>query len=165
MQEWWVQIDLSCLGRTIYAWQFLGAKPLTQFRHRWAERNHSDDYTDSEPVSRLPNSLGPSAKLRTNVRVFCLWCHAIGERTPRADVLSTRLQGRSPTCYGVHFTREFTITWTIVYSRQFSTTANKLCPCWLTTKSITHLFLTSSKVALVTTPSSDSFLAVSVRKR
>ena len=39
---WWFNVDLSCLGRTIYAWQFLGAKPPIQFRHRWAERNHSD---------------------------------------------------------------------------------------------------------------------------
>ncbi len=41
----WVNVDLSCLARTIYAQQFLGAKPLIQFRHRWAwwvERNHSD---------------------------------------------------------------------------------------------------------------------------
>ncbi len=37
-----VNVDLSCLGRTIYARQFLGAKPPIQFRHRWAERNHSD---------------------------------------------------------------------------------------------------------------------------
>ncbi len=39
---WWFNVDLSCLGRTIYARQFLGAKPPIQFRHRWAERNHSD---------------------------------------------------------------------------------------------------------------------------
>ncbi len=37
----WVNVDLSCLGRTIYARQFLGAKPPIQFHHRWAERNHS----------------------------------------------------------------------------------------------------------------------------
>ncbi len=35
-------VDLSCLGRTIYARQFLGAKPPIPFRHRWAEMNHSD---------------------------------------------------------------------------------------------------------------------------
>ncbi len=29
-----VNVDLSCLGRTIYARQFLGAKPPIQFRHR-----------------------------------------------------------------------------------------------------------------------------------
>ncbi len=29
-----VNLDLSCLGRTIYARQFLGAKPPIQFRHR-----------------------------------------------------------------------------------------------------------------------------------
>ncbi len=36
-------VDLSGLGRTIYARQlFLGAKPPIQFRHRLAEMNHSD---------------------------------------------------------------------------------------------------------------------------
>ncbi len=39
---WWVNVDLSCLGWTIYARQFFGAKPPIQFRHRWAQRNHSD---------------------------------------------------------------------------------------------------------------------------
>ncbi len=39
---WWFNVDLSRLGPTIDAWQFLGAKPPIQFRHRWAERNHSD---------------------------------------------------------------------------------------------------------------------------
>ncbi len=37
----WFNVDLSCLGRTIYARQFLDTKPPIQFRHRWAERNHS----------------------------------------------------------------------------------------------------------------------------
>ncbi len=31
---WRVSVDLSCLGRTIYARQFLGAKPPIKFRHR-----------------------------------------------------------------------------------------------------------------------------------
>ncbi len=38
----WVNVDLSCLGRTIYTRQLLGAKSPIQFRHRWAEMNHSD---------------------------------------------------------------------------------------------------------------------------
>ncbi len=37
----WSNVDLSCLGRTIYARQFLGVKPPIQFRHRCAEMNHS----------------------------------------------------------------------------------------------------------------------------
>ncbi len=37
-----VNVDLSCLGRMIYDRQVLGAKPLIQFRHRSAERNHLD---------------------------------------------------------------------------------------------------------------------------
>ncbi len=39
---WWFNVDQSCLGRTIYARQFLGAKPPIHFHHRCAERNHSD---------------------------------------------------------------------------------------------------------------------------
>ncbi len=39
---WWFNVDLSCLGRTIYVRQFLGAKPPIQFHHRWTERNHTD---------------------------------------------------------------------------------------------------------------------------
>ncbi len=34
-----VNVALYCLFRTIYARQFLGAKPPIQFRHRWAEMN------------------------------------------------------------------------------------------------------------------------------
>ncbi len=37
-----VNLDLSCLGRMIYARQFLSAKLPTQFLHRRAEKNHSD---------------------------------------------------------------------------------------------------------------------------
>ncbi len=44
MWVWWVNLDLSWLGRTIYIRQFFGAKPLTQFRHIWAEMNHSDQF-------------------------------------------------------------------------------------------------------------------------
>ncbi len=40
-------------------------------------------YTDSEPPSRLPNSLMPSAKLRSATCQFLrLWCDTIGGRTP-----------------------------------------------------------------------------------
>ncbi len=35
--EWWFNVDLSCLGRRIYARQFLGAKPPIQFCHRYKE--------------------------------------------------------------------------------------------------------------------------------
>ncbi len=48
---------------TIYARQFLGARPPTQFRHRLAEMNHSNHYTDSNQARWLPNSFMPSAKL------------------------------------------------------------------------------------------------------
>ncbi len=40
-------------------------------------------YTDSEPPSRLPNSLMPTAKLRSaNLLFLCLWCDAVGNLTP-----------------------------------------------------------------------------------
>ncbi len=72
-----VNVDLSCLDRTIYARQFLGAKPPIQFRHRWAEINYSDHYTDPEMASRLPNTLMPSPKLGSaTLPVFTslVWC-------------------------------------------------------------------------------------------
>ena len=56
---WWVNLDLSCLGRTVYARQFLGAKKQIHFCHRWPEINHSDCYTDSKPAIQSPNSLMP----------------------------------------------------------------------------------------------------------
>ena len=77
MLVWRVNLDLSCLGWMIYARQFLGAKPRTQFHHRWAETSHSNHYTDSEQASRLSNLLVPSAKLRkANFPVFTslVWC-------------------------------------------------------------------------------------------
>ncbi len=51
---WWFNVDLSCLGRTINARHFLGAKPPIQLRHRWAQRDHS--YHDSEPPNWMPNA-------------------------------------------------------------------------------------------------------------
>ncbi len=67
----WVNVDLYCLDRTICTRQFLGAKPPIQFRHRWAERNHSDHLYWLRAASQLPNSLMPSAKLRSaNLPVF-----------------------------------------------------------------------------------------------
>ncbi len=85
-----VNLDQSCLGRMIYACQFLGTKPLTQIRHRWAERNHSDHYTDFEQ----PNSLAPSTKPEAQTSQFVhLWCDVVGDRThppaPQADPLTT----------------------------------------------------------------------------
>ncbi len=44
----WVNVDLSCLGQTIYARQLWVPKSLTQFCHRWSEINHSYHFTDSE---------------------------------------------------------------------------------------------------------------------
>ena len=64
---WWVSFDLAVLfGMLIYTRQFWGAKPLTQFRHRLAEMNHLDHYTDSEQASQLPNSLVPSWEMKTS---------------------------------------------------------------------------------------------------
>ncbi len=107
----WVNVDLSWLDRKIYARPILGAKPLIQFRHRWTEMNHSDHlywlrpcpvgYTDSEPPSQLPNSLMPSAKLRSaNLPVFTSLVYAVGDWTPASRTLSGRsnhcaTQGRS----------------------------------------------------------------------
>ena len=68
---------MFCLGRAISARQFLGAKPLTPFHRRWAERNHWDHYTDSEPVRWLPNSLVPTAiswQVHTSQFYAFVWC-------------------------------------------------------------------------------------------
>ncbi len=38
---WWFNVGLYCLGQTL-GQTILGAKSPIQFRHWWAERNHSD---------------------------------------------------------------------------------------------------------------------------
>ncbi len=103
VEVWWVRLDPSCLGRTIYTQQCLGAKPPTQFHHMWAERNHPDHYTGSEQPSQFPTSLMPSAKLRSTNLPFLrgffgvsrsgVWTSA--SRFPSVDALTTKLRGRS----------------------------------------------------------------------
>ena len=86
---WWETLDLSCLGRLIYAGQILCAKQPSQFHHRWAEKNHSDRYTNSKPFSRLPKSLVPSAKLRTvNLLVLHSLCDVVEYQTPASHTPS-----------------------------------------------------------------------------
>ena len=78
--------------------QFLGAKPPTQFLHRWAERNNSDHYTNSEPAS----SLVPNWEAQTSqFYVFGLTGPGIEPRPPApwAEALTTRLRG--PVSMGV----------------------------------------------------------------
>ncbi len=49
-------------------------------------------YTDPEPPSRMPNSLMPSAKVRSaNLPLLRLWCDAVGNLTP----VSRTPRGRS----------------------------------------------------------------------
>ncbi len=81
---WWFNVDLSCLGRTIYARQFLGAKPPIQFRHRWAERNHLDHLYW---LSGMPNSLMPSWEAQTSHFLRLLY-DAVGDRTPASRTSS-----------------------------------------------------------------------------
>ncbi len=45
-------------------------------------------YSDSEPPSRMPNSLMPSPKLRSSNLHF--WCDAVGDRTPASRTPSGR---------------------------------------------------------------------------
>ena len=50
---WWLNVDLSCFGRTIYAVQFWGAKPPIQFCHRWA-KDYGHQFTvdtDNNPMA------------------------------------------------------------------------------------------------------------------
>ncbi len=66
-----VNVDLSCLGRTNYARQLW--VPSHQFNSATGEQKRITQtiYTDYEPPIRLPNSLMPSAKLTsTNLPVF-----------------------------------------------------------------------------------------------
>ncbi len=62
-------------------------------------------YTDSEPPSRMPNSLMPSAKLRSaNFHFLCLWCDAVGDRTPASCTpsgRSTMLRGGGLTVWSI----------------------------------------------------------------
>ena len=62
---WFINVDLSCLGRTIYARQF--CVPSHRFNSATGEQKGITRtiYTDSEPPSRMPNSLMPNAKLRS----------------------------------------------------------------------------------------------------
>ncbi len=89
VQVGWDNLNLFCLGRTTYARQFLGAKPPTQFRHRWEERNHSDHYTDSEPANQFPKPLVPSWEAQTS-QFLRLWCDAVGDRIPASHTPSGR---------------------------------------------------------------------------
>ncbi len=62
---WWVNVELSCFGRATYARQFW--VPSHRFNFATGEQKGITQaiYTDSEPRSRMPNSLMPSAKLRS----------------------------------------------------------------------------------------------------
>ncbi len=95
---WWINLEMSCLGRTIYARQCLGDKPPTQFRHRWAEMNHPDHYTDSEQASQLPNTImlskeGWEAQTSQFLRFLC----DVSESNPGLPHPERTLQ---PQCYG-----------------------------------------------------------------
>ncbi len=88
---WWFNVDLSCLGQTIYARQFW--VPSHRFNSATGEQKGINEtiYTDSEPPSRMPNSLMPSAKLRSaNLPFLRLWCDAVRDRTPASRTPSRR---------------------------------------------------------------------------
>ncbi len=70
----WLQVGFGC------ACKCRCGESLTQFLHRWAERNHSDHYTDSELASRLPNSLMRTWKAQTS-QFLRLWGDAVRDRT------------------------------------------------------------------------------------
>ncbi len=83
----WVNVDLSCLGWTIYARTVFGCQ-ATDSVSATGEQNGITStlktiYTDSEPSSRLPNSLMPSTKLRSafHLPVLRLWYDAVGDWT------------------------------------------------------------------------------------
>ncbi len=89
----WINVDLSCMVRTTYAQQFLGAKPPIQFRHRWAEMNHSDHLywlRVAQSVAELINAKRQAEKRKRP----SFWGDAVGNRTPASRTLS----GRSNHC-------------------------------------------------------------------
>ncbi len=68
-------MDLSCLGRTIYARQFWVASHRFNSATGGQKGITQTIYTDSEQPSRMPNSLMPSAKLRSaNLLTSLVWC-------------------------------------------------------------------------------------------
>ncbi len=90
-------MDLSCLGRTIYAQQFW--VPSHRFYSATGEQTGITQtiYTDSQPSSRMPTSLMPRAKLRAQTSHFLrlgVTRSGIEPRppAPRADDLTTRLR-------------------------------------------------------------------------
>ncbi len=91
-------VDLSFLGRTIYARHFL--VPSHRFNSTTSEQKGITQtiYTDSKPPSRMPNSLMPSAKPRSAnlpfFYVFGVTRSGIEPRppAPRADALTTMLR-------------------------------------------------------------------------
>ncbi len=113
VNAWWFNVDLSCLGRMIYARKFLGAKPPIQFRHRWAERNSDSGlrpFILTEPPSRMLNSLCQARSWEAQTSQFLhLWCDAVGDHTrppaPWADALTTRLRGGGSGYTGLEFSK------------------------------------------------------------
>ena len=98
---WWFNVDLSCLGWTIYAPTIFGCQatesiPLQVSRSEQKGITETI-YADSELPSGMPNSLMPSAKLRSvNLLFLRLWWDAVGDRTaayrtPSGHSISTML--------------------------------------------------------------------------
>ncbi len=99
VNAWWFNVDLSCLGRTIYARQFLGAKPPIQVRHRWAERNHPDHLYWPRPAQSDPQLIKAKRQAEKSkppifyvYGVMRTWIEP-QPPAPRADALTIRLRG------------------------------------------------------------------------
>ncbi len=81
---WWSNVDRSWAERSMPGNFWV---PNHRFNFATGEQKGITEtiYTDSKPPNRLPNSLIPSAKLRSaNLPVLRLWCDAVGvePRTP-----------------------------------------------------------------------------------
>ncbi len=120
----WVNVDLSCLGWTIYARQFW--VPSHRFNSATGEQKWITEtiYTDSEPPSRMPVSLMPSARLRS-ANVFGVTRSGIEPwpPSPRANALSLCYSGAVRIGMGLSALSEHKKK---IYKGLFLTTAN--CP-------------------------------------
>ncbi len=100
VNAWWFNVDLSCLGWTIYARQFLGAEPPIEFRHRSSERNHSDHLywrRAAQSVAKLTNAKRQAEKRKSpSFYIFGVTRSGIEPRPPpprAGGLVTTRLRG------------------------------------------------------------------------
>ncbi len=81
---WCFNVDFFLFGPNDLRLTILGCQATDSIQPHVTTKGITQTiYTDSEPPSQIPNSLMPSAKLRSaNLPFLRLWCDAAGDRTP-----------------------------------------------------------------------------------